>query len=326
MRRVTGAVLTGLGAFLLVLAVMARFYLPGQVIKFPLNEYSVTTLRGTDVSYFSASALYEVTGAKVQAVSTTKGDVNAGSSSTAVWNNVTGVFDITNTAPPGVAITISTERLAFNRRTGALVNCCGAEVGTKRPHFSGLGYVFPIGTQKKTYEVYNTTLDKPEPFQYAGTATVDGYGTYKFVQHLTDQRFSSIKLPGSLVGLKQSSVTLPEYITSTITDFISPRTGAPVKEIETLDLFLENPTTGATALTVLDGTLTSTPKSQAAAIKTAKSYGSEILWVEDLGPLIGLIVGVVLLVTGLLMLLLWKREPAEYEYDDEGDEAVATGA
>ena len=44
MRRVLGLTLTGLGAFFLALALLLRFYLPGQVIKFPLNEYVVSTL------------------------------------------------------------------------------------------------------------------------------------------------------------------------------------------------------------------------------------------------------------------------------------------
>ena len=79
MRRVLGVVFTGLGAFLLVLALLFRFYLPGQVIKFPLNEYSVSSLTGTDASYFSSQTATEVTGAKVRAVSTTQGDVAAGS-------------------------------------------------------------------------------------------------------------------------------------------------------------------------------------------------------------------------------------------------------
>src|SRR5271165_6151861 len=141
MRRVFGVTLTGLGAFLLVLAAMCRFYLPGQVIKFPLNEYSVSSLTGTNVSYLSPQTGAEVNGATVRATSTVQGDVAAGSSSTAVWNNVTGVFDVTNS--PQVPISYATQRLAFDRRTGVLVNCCGAEVGTKRPYFSGQGYVWP---------------------------------------------------------------------------------------------------------------------------------------------------------------------------------------
>ncbi len=75
MRRVFGVVFTGLGAFLLVVAVMCRFYVPGQVIKFPLNEYSVCRLTGTNVSYFSQQTGAVVTGATVRAVSTVQGDV-----------------------------------------------------------------------------------------------------------------------------------------------------------------------------------------------------------------------------------------------------------
>lgn len=323
MRHVTGAVLTGLGAFLVVLAVMARFYLPGEVIKFPLNDYTITTLSGQNFSYFSPSAVYEVTGAKVRAVSTTQGDVTAGSSSVAVWNDITGVFDVTNASPPGTPITYSTERLAFNRRTGELVNCCGAEIGTKRVHFSGLGYLFPIGTQQKTYEVYNTTLLKPVPFQYTGTTTVGGLTVYKFVNHISDQQFGTVSLPGSIVHMSQSTVRLPEVLTATTTDFVDPGTGAPVKTIESQTISLNNPTTGATALVILSGTLSSTPKSDAAAVATAKMYNTEINWVQEYGPLLGAGVGIVLLVIGILLL---NARPVEYVYEDEGDEAITAGA
>jgi len=174
MRRVLGVVLTGLGAFFLVVALLFRFYMPGQVIKFPLNEYTVSTLSGTNVSYFSSKTGAEVTGATVRAVSTTQGDVAAGSSSTAVWNDITGVFDITHSSSPGSPISYATERLAFDRRTGLLVNCCGAEIGTKRPKMSGQGFVWPIGTQQQTYHIFDTTLLKPEPVTFTGTGTVDG--------------------------------------------------------------------------------------------------------------------------------------------------------
>src|SRR5215469_6801924 len=128
MRRVLGVVLTGLGAFFLVLALLFRFYLPGQVIKFPLNEYTVSDLIGTNVTYFSNQTLKEVTGATVRAVSTVQGDVAAGNSSTAVWNDVTGVFDISSGPSPGTPIGYSSERIAFNRRSGLVINCCGAAI------------------------------------------------------------------------------------------------------------------------------------------------------------------------------------------------------
>jgi hypothetical protein len=315
MRRVFGVVLAGLGAFLIVGALMCRFYLPGQVVKFPLNEYTVSRLAGTNVSYFSPKTGAEVNGASVRAVSTTQGDVVAGSSGTAVWNNTTGVFDVTS--QPQVAISYATERLAFDRRTGVLTNCCGAEVGTARPHFSGQGYVWPIGTQQQSYEVFNTSTNKPEPANFTGTANVDGLNTYEFVQGINNEQIGTITVPGSLVGTAdQATVTLPEYLTSTNTYYVDPGTGAPVMIIEAQNETLQDPLTGGTALVLFNGTLTSTPATVSASVSTAQHYDSEISDVETIGPVVGFLVGLVLLALGIVLINL-QREEYYYEEDEE---------
>jgi hypothetical protein len=324
MRRVLGVVLTGLGAFLLVLALLFRFYLPGQVIKFPLNEYTVSDLTGTNVSYFSEQTLTEVTGATVRAASTVQGDVAAGSSSTAVWNDVTGVFDITSGPSPGTPIGYSSERIAFNRRSGLVENCCGAAIGTKSVKMSGQEFVWPIGTQKKNYQVFDTTLLKPETAKFTGTSTVDGMNVDVFVEHVVNQKFATASVPGSLVGMKgQSTVTLPEDLTATNTYYVDPESGSPLKMVEDQTEFLANPSTGASALTLLHGTLTTTPKSIASAANTARSDDNEITWVQDIGPLIAGLLGLLLLVLGVLLVL--GRYEEYYEYEDE-DAEVPAGA
>jgi hypothetical protein len=323
MRRVLGVVLTGLGAFLLVLALLFRFYLPGQVIKFPLNEYTVSDLTGTNVAYFSNASLSEVTGATVRAASTLQGDVAAGSSSTAVWVDYTGVFDITSGPSPGTPIAYSSERIAFNRRTGLVVNCCGASIDGKPQKMSGQGFVWPIGTQKKTYQIFDTTLLKPEPVKFTGTSTVDGMNVDVFVEHVVNQQVTTVSLPGSLVGVKgQSSVTLPEDLTATNTYYVDPESGSPLKMVENQTEFLKT-STGASALTLLHGTLTSTPQSIGAAVSTAKSYDTEITWVQDIGPLIAGIAGLLLLLIGVLLVLGQYED--YYEYEDE-DAEVPAGA
>jgi Porin PorA len=322
MRRVFGVTLTGLGAFLIVLAAMSRFYLPGQVVKFPLNEYSVTTLSGTNVSYFSQKSASVVNGATVRAISTVQGDVAAGSSSTAVWTDITGVFDVTNS--PQVPISYTTQRLAFNRRTGVLVNCCGAAVGTTTTKFSGQGYVWPIGTQPQTYQLFNTSLMKPEPVNYTGTSVIDGLSVDVFVQPINNKLLGTVTLPGSLVGIaNEPQVKLPEYLTATNTFYVDPGTGAPVKVIEAQNETLENPSTGGTALVLLNGTLTTTPQDVAAAVSTSKHYDSEISIVETIIPVTCGLGGIVLLILGLTLLVGVGRE--EYEYYDY-DEAVGAPA
>jgi hypothetical protein len=318
MRRVLGVVLTGLGAFFLVVALLFRFYMPGQVIKFPLNEYSISSLSGTNTSYFSPKTGAEVSGATVRAVSTVQGDVRAGSSSTAVWNDIVGVFDITHSSSPGSPISYSTERLAFDRRTGLLVNCCGAAIGTKREKMSGQGFVWPIGTEQKTYQIFDTTLMKPEPVTFTGTSTVDGMNVDIFAEYVNNQKLGTVSLPGSLVGINQPTVALPEYLSAVNTYYVDPGTGSPVKVVESENESLANPSTGGTALTLLRGTLTTTPQSIAAAVNTARSSDTEISWVQNIGPVIGILLGLVLLVLGIVLLITQDRGLYEYE-DYEAD-------
>src|SRR5258708_13467286 len=172
---VVGTSVSGLGAFFLVLALRLRFVIPGQVVKWPLNEYQKTTLTGHGVSYFSQKDLKEENGVTAEATSTVEGDVAAGTSSMAVWNEFTAVEDVTNGEP----IQYVSQRSAFDRRSRRTPDRCGAfatipTVGTTNGHQSGLAYVWPIGTHPTTYQVFDPTLRPAEPYRYAGTATTDG--------------------------------------------------------------------------------------------------------------------------------------------------------
>ena len=229
MRRVLGLTLTGLGVFFVVLALLMRFYLPGQIVKFPLNWYSVTTLTGQNMTYFSPKPFQEFSGVSMRAMSTLDGDVGAGNSSTAVWNEITGVQDLTNHLP----VAYISQRSAFNRRTGELVNCCGAHVNSNTTaRQSGQGYVWPIGTQQQSYQVFNPTLLRPVPAYYQGSATIDGLTTYEFIEQVTSQKIGVQKVPGALFGASQQYVTLPEYLTGTYTYWVDPVTGTPLKVSE----------------------------------------------------------------------------------------------
>jgi len=322
MRRVLGLTLTGLGAFLFVLALLLRFYLPGQVIKFPLNEYVVTTLTGRGVRYFSEKQVAEMSGVTAKATSTIEGDVAAGSGSTAVWDDFTAVEDTTNGQP----IQYTSQRSAFDRRSGQIVDCCGAYVsvsnnGTHKGHQSGLAYAWPIGTQKQTYQVFDPTLAKAEPFRYEGTATVGGVSTYKFVEKVSKQQFSQQTLPGSLVGYPdQPTVTLPEYISETNTYYVDPVTGEPIDVTENQTLTLEN-ITGATRLTLFKGDLAATPQSISSAVGSVNSSHLKIEFIEDIGPLVCVLLGVVLLVLGITLI---ANQPDLEEFEYESDETVGS--
>src|SRR5215471_4621266 len=120
MRRVSGFVLTLLGAFLLLLAVLLRFWVVPVNLKVPLNTYKIVHLTGTG-AYLSRSNGTQVAGASVTVTTTTKGDVLAGNSGTAVYDIFSSVEDVTNHVP----ISYYGYREAFNRQNGQVVSCCG---------------------------------------------------------------------------------------------------------------------------------------------------------------------------------------------------------
>ena len=307
MRRIAGLILTGLGAFLAVLALLLRFYLPGQMIKFPLNEYQIAVLHGANASYFSATRLRVLTGVSMTAMSTLRGDVIGGSSGTAVWDEFTVVKDDTNDANFNYTLL----RGPFDRRTGALSNCCGAALNGKPVHLSGQGYVWPFGAQRKTYMLFDAALAKPMPARYAGTVTVDGLQTYRYVERVSLRQAGTQTLPGSLVGMKdQQLVTLPEYYQGTSTYWVDPVTGGPVNVEQSRRLTLRD-SSGATRLVIFQADLKFTPQSIRSFVDADRSGKNKITLITSVLPLILLLAGTLLLVAGIVLRLLGGRAGGE---------------
>ncbi len=316
MRRVVGLVAAGLGTFLLVSGLLLRFYVAGQVVKFPLNEYQVTTLAGKNVTYFSPSLLKDVPGASMRVTRTIEGDVAAGTSSRAVWTLFSYSYDATH----GVAYKALTQRSAFDRRTGALIGCCGEAVEAYTGRQTGLAFTWPIGTQQRSYQIFDTTLLKPVPVQFAGQATIDGLSTDRFVERVPAQRFSKQKLPGSLVGLHgQPTVTLDEYYQATNTFWVDPVTGTVVDINENQKITLRD-SGGTQRLVLFQGDLSMTPQSVLTSIRSEHSRRAGIEAITLTIPL-GLGLGGVVLLAAGSWLALWRRPrdhvaAPEYEMAD----------
>jgi hypothetical protein len=281
---------------LIVMAVVLPTYIVGQVVKFPRNEYQTATLAGTGMSYFSATKVAPVTGVGVRATYTIKGDPSAGSSSTAVWNEFSYVYDTTNNQP----VQIMTRRFAFDRKTAELVNCCGASInGNTHIRQSGVvGYVFPMNTQPQTYQVFDTTLNKPVPFTYDGTATVRGIKTYRFVENV----------PPTRVGYSPLSATQPEYYQIHLTYWVDPETGALLNVDENQKVFLEDPATGAQTTVLFSGDLKATPATISQVVKLDSSGRNELALLTTILPIALGIAGALALIAGIL--LSRKRRPA----------------
>ena len=92
---ILGLVLTGLGAFLLVSGALLRYFVAGDVVKFPLNEYQIATLEARNVTYFSSAQAKPLPGVTMRVTRTTVGDSAAGSDHRAVWNRFSSYIDTT---------------------------------------------------------------------------------------------------------------------------------------------------------------------------------------------------------------------------------------
>jgi hypothetical protein len=289
MRR-SGLVLAGLGTCLIVFALLQAFWVTGQVVKFPLNH--------PDATYFSAAKLTEMSGVNLEATYTIKGNAAAGSSSTAVWNQFIYVYDQSNKQ----AVQTITRTFAFDRRTAQLVNCCGANVnGDSSIQQSGyVGYVLPIGTKKQTYDVFDTNLNKPVPFTYAGVGDVDGTQAYKFTVNVAPTQNGTQTVPGSLVNQSAASVTLPQFYEVHSTYWIDPVTGALLNVTQNEKLTLRN-TDGSTALSLLSANLVANQASIDGLVAIDNSQLTKASLVGTLLPLIAGIVGLLLLIIGLVV-------------------------
>ncbi len=304
MSRRVGLVLAGLGTCLIVFAVLMPTWVSSRVLKFPLNEYASVVLTGGNATYFSPAKLTELTGVNMEATYTIKGNAAAGSSSTAVWNQFVYVYDQTNKLP----FQTMTRTFAFDRRTAQLVNCCGANVnGDSSVRQTGyVGYVLPIGTQQQTYDVFDASLSKPEPFTFAGTATVNGIDAYRFTENVSPTQNGSQTLPGALVGQSAASVTLPQFYENHVTYWIDPDTGALLNVTQNERLTLRD-SSGATALVLFDAYLVATPASVNGLVALDNSQRSKMFAVTKLLPLVTGILGVILLIVGILL----ARRPRE---------------
>jgi hypothetical protein len=316
MRRVVGLVLAGLGVILIAAAVLLPTVVSGQVVKFPLDESTTATLAGTGVSYFSQVKLTEKTGVTVRATYTIKGDAAAGNSSTAVWDQTASAYDTTNNLP----VSTQTRRFAFDRRTGELIDCCGANVnGDTRIRQTGLvGYVFPIGTQKKTYDVFDTTLNRTVPFTYTGTATTDGVPTYMFTENVPPTQVATITVPGSFFGLTTKVAKLPEIYQIHLIYWVDPETGGLLNVNENERETLQNPATGATVVVLFNGDLAATPQTVTAVVGLDSSGRTELSWLDTTGPLLAGIVGGLALIAGIVLLVRSAKQQAGRELEVVG--------
>ncbi|WP_344267792.1 DUF3068 domain-containing protein, partial [Actinomadura napierensis] len=322
MRR-SALILIGLGAFFLSLAPLMRFYVADRVVLAPLNRYQLTHLESPNSTYFDAATLKTKTGVTLRADNTVRGDVRAnnGNNKIAVWDSSTNIFD---ESKPDDPVQIQNYRIAFDRRTGVLVNCCGVNVdGDSTVRMSGYGLLFPIGdVEKRDYPFYDMTTKQQVPMRFGAVERVHGLVTYRFTQQIPLTKTASVdtEMPGELLGLGKGSKSqkVDRYTESYNTAWVDPRTGVPVKHRENIRSWVQT-RDGKGKMIVAQADLVTVEKDQKSLVGMADREALKIDMVRSYIPAGAVLVGLALLLTGGVLGLGRDRTPPPVEAPRRAD-------
>ena len=295
MRRTTGLVLLAIGVALVVAAPLVRFYIYPNLAKTPINQYAESIAPGVG-TVFDPNTLSERHDVPLVAHRRVRGDVVASSDNVGVWDE-----SVVLTDGNGTRVNITLDRVAWDRKTGEAVNCCGESVDDVPTAHKGLSYKFPFNTKKKTYQFFDTTAKAASDMVYKEQERIKGLTVYRFEQRVNPVQIGELEVPGSLVGSTAASVTAPRFYDNFRTVWIEPHTGIIIRGQEKQHQVLRD-ASGADKTTLIAVTLTFNDLTQTKQSNLAKKGIKQIRLVSLYGPLAALILGLIL-VAGALGLI-----------------------
>jgi Porin PorA len=286
-RKILGPLLAGLGAFLLVMAILALAYAPDAVKKTPLEVDSTTYLTG-EANRLDAGVR------PIYALSITKSDDDASTDDVAVFTNVgCAVFDEGQDpqecadAEDENALALSTDVFATDRVSAEAVEF-DALPEDAIPH-EGLINKWPFDAEKKTYPYWDSVSKSGVEAVYDRTEEIDGLDTYVY-----------------RVTIDEAPIEIAEDTPGTYTDlkevYVDPTTGKIIHQTDDQQRYLDDGTQ------VLDLQLAFTDDQQAENVADAEDSISGLDLITKTVPLVGFIGGGLLLLLGLFLVLTGRRE------------------
>lgn len=288
MRKGLSSGLIGVGAFLTVLGLLALFFMPGKLMKTPLDVDTTTRLAGTaemggetfDVKYTS------ITKADSEK---SDGDVVVFNSSSCLVKDIGDVPDcVSSEDPEERLVTASTDTFATDRRTAEAVNDPKYVEASAGEHH-GLVNKFPFETEKKTYPYWEGTIGESVDAVYRKTVDIKGLETYLF----------EVEVPPTPTEI---SAGYSGNYSATKELYIEPLSGSIVKQVESQtretfdgDLFAQFD---------LEFTDAQVKKN----VDEANSNRRSLNLVRRVIPIVGLVLGVPMFIGGIFLLLRGRRE------------------
>lgn len=301
MRRMS-LVLIALGAFLIVLGPMVRWYAYPQLAVAPANQRSITTLVGENATVFDIATLKEITTDLTTTVNTT-GDASTPEKRSGA---VTYVNSTSTVSSDGVMRSRDVERMTFDARTGmAIGDCCNDFVSTTTGEetpvvHEGLVAKFPFQTEKKSYPFWDGELKRALPIEYLETTQVEGLKVYKFAQSIPATKVGTLEVPLSVLGLAGDETVVADTMYSNVrTLWVEPETGVVVKRTEAQNNTLDYQ--GQSRVTTTEVTTGFDDATVQANVDEYGSQASLLHLVRAVVPQVSFVLGLLMLVGGIVL-------------------------
>ena len=175
MRGRLGPILVGLGGFLLVTAVLCRFWGYPKLAVAPIDQDSVTTLGATGATVFDTGTLEEHTTdlrSRRRRSATSTPPRRPATTSASGSPRPRPRTATARSSPAASTARRSTPTPA--RRSTAAASTPRTRGGHTAVEHEGLVFKFPFQTEKKSYDFWDSTLGKTIPIEYVGEEDVDG--------------------------------------------------------------------------------------------------------------------------------------------------------
>lgn len=303
-----GLVLLGLGAFLLVAAILGVTWAPGVAKKTPIDVNTTTYLSGTAQKLNATTGELETHDIKITSISKT--DTEASTDDTAVWvSTACVVFNDDGTTPDCVdgkdprLVTATTDVFASDRLSGEAVNDAKLLPADAVPH-EGLVNKWPFDSEKTTYLYWDGTVGHGVDAVYDRTEDVAGVETYVYVVTIED---APIEIAEGVDGTYDNVVTI----------FVEPKTGSIQQQSQNQQRYLDD------GMKVLDLQAEFTPEQIKIFADDADTNMFTLALIVTIVPLVGFIGGPLALLGGAALLLTARRRSSD-ETSGKRESAVAS--
>jgi hypothetical protein len=336
--RIAACGILGLGAALLIAALLLSTYTKGKIAKIPLNLDATLVADGTGTAFDPESLNAEkfVINKNVPISQQEQVSVEAPSNADVVTLQVGNTVRRTDKQQDSGLLLALVDTVTINRKTAAAVSSetnPGGAVQKPRaadetvpptnialPH-DGLTYRFPFDTQKQTYPVFDPIAQKAYDANYDGEEDVNGLTTYKFSQNVgydsdgklvepikyaslydddADAEVTARAVLWGLPGNPDESITLTRYYAAQRTFWVDPASGTIVKKKEHgFHYYAREPL--KPEVTFVDFTVNSTEATVESQVATARDERDRLaLWGRIL-PITFTAIGLVAVVGGALL-------------------------